>query len=146
VGDVFSVPLADGDAVQAQVNGREADLLNSVTIALLDARGRAEKVGAAELQADRIFSKLFVTRDLLDSWRWRVVRRAPVAVPQSEQPHETLRSRRFIGAKGIGSGIVEDCVNSYYGLAPWSPHKDPGYFDELLVDPPVKPMNRLICE
>jgi hypothetical protein len=39
---------------------------------------------------------------------------------------------------------VRRFVNAFHGLAPWNPCKDPAYFDKLLVDPSMKPVNRLV--
>ena len=57
----------------------------------------------------------------------------------SAHPCEPLRASGFIGATITGSGIVDDFVNAFHGLAPWDDWHDPRYLDTLLLDPSKKP-------
>jgi hypothetical protein len=146
VGDVFYIPLSDKDVVLGQIVGREADLLNSVTVALFDVKCKPEEVAAALpfISASRAFSVLFTTRDLLDMGEWPLHGTEPVSIPKAQLPYEHLRQDRFIGAKVIGSGIVNEFVNAFYGLTSWDDWKDPNYLDGLLLSPAKKPQARLM--
>lgn len=73
IGSVFLLPLEDGDSCIGQVIGREAHVLNSAVIALFDFKGAWAHGNIPSLGLDGLFSALFVTRDLLDSGRWKVV-------------------------------------------------------------------------
>ena len=141
-GDVFLVPLQDGTNALAQIVGREAQVLNSVTCAFFESR-LAE--GVTPIEADsalgRLISILFCTRDLLDSGRWKVVGNRSVELKKKDMPYENCRSKGWVGAEVEGSGIVEDFLNAFHGLQPWDAYKDPNYFDKLLLSPKKKPHN-----
>ncbi len=144
VGDAFLVPTRDGQAVLAQVVGQEAEVLNSVTSAFFDQRIPSASEWTGILPVQKLFSVLFVTRDLLDSGVWRVVGRQPIRVPRDVFPYEQLRQAGFVGSKVIGSGIVAEFLNAFYRLVPWDDWKDPHYLDSLLISPDKKPSNLLL--
>lgn len=144
VGDVFEVPTADGGRVIGQIVGQEPSVLNSASVAFFE--GALEATAdvttlAGIVQTSRAFSVMFVTRDRLDQGDWRVLGTLPVSLPRSMLPFETLRGSQFVGARIIGSGIVEQFLNAYRGIGPWDAMKDPEYFDKLLVDAGGKPKN-----
>jgi hypothetical protein len=145
VGDVFVVPLSDGAHGVGQIVGREAEVLNSVSVALFDTPVH-EPEGAADLHLakESVFAVLFATRDLLDRGRWKVVARRPVEIPREWLPFERLRATGWIGAKVIGSGIVEEFLHAYFGLVPWDDWADPKYLDSLLLTPAKKPPTRVL--
>jgi hypothetical protein len=146
VGDVFHIPLSDNDVVLAQLVGREAEALNSITVALFDVRCKPTEIAAAVafIDAGRAFSVLFTTRDLLDMGVWPVHGPKPISITNALMPYEHLRQSGWVGARVIGSGIVMDFVNAFYGLAPWDKYRDPGYFDGLLLTSAKKPESRLV--
>lgn len=141
IGDLFLVPTLDGKLALGQVVGQEQWVLNSVSVVLF-ARRVDSPQGVAFDQCtgvDDAIAILFVTRDSLDRGEWPVVGPHPITIPHTHLPYEHLRSRRFVGAKVIGTGIVKDFLNAYFGLAPWNMMKDPNYFDGLLLAPDRKP-------
>lgn len=146
IGDVFSIPLDDGEVVAGQVIGQEPQALNSATIAVFDAKSGATAVDPEALDSEGIFAKLFVTRDLLDSGVWHVVGHRSPLVPEGSRPYEDLRGRGFIGARIHGSANVTAFVNAFYGLRPWDAWHDPNYLDQFLVSMAKKPVGRLIYE
>lgn len=139
IGDVFLIPIGDGTHVTAQIIGREPSVLNSASIALFDAHVAPNDPPNAVPDNECVFATLFVTRDLLDRGVWPVAGNHPVRVPLTCLPYEDRRSTGFIGAKVIGSGIVQHFVAAYYGVEPWDQYKDPHYFDKLLLAPDKKP-------
>jgi len=145
IGDLFAIPRKDGRYIAGQVIGREPEVLNSVSVALFDeVRDQPEQVASVSLSEDRLFSSLFATRDLLDSGYWKVVHNRPVSVPTRLFPFERTRASGFVGAKVIGSAIVNEFVNAYFALVPWDDWKDPTYLDKLLVSPAKKPVRLLL--
>lgn len=146
IGDVFLIEREDGRFVVGQIVGREARVLNSVTVALFDqVIGSKENAGnLQDLDVEKAFSIVFSTRESLDRWLWEIVGHREVAIQKSDMPHEELRSSRFVGAKVYGAGIIRKFVNAYYGLHPWDTYKDPDYFERLLFSPDEKPVDRLI--
>lgn len=141
-GDIFTVETSDGMHVVGQIVGREPEVLNSVSVAFFDVRlTQPDEAKEIELDPAKIFSIVFSTRDLLDSGSWKVVGNRQVAIETSQLPHEELRSSGFVGAKVIGSGILVEFLNAYYGLTAWDDWKEPDYLDRLLTSPSKKPKN-----
>lgn len=140
IGDVFTVPLLDGRYGVGQVVGREADVLNSVSVAFFD-RTCDDPTEALSIDRteDRVFSVVFATREQLDRGSWKVVGNEPVAIPTRLLPHEDKRSSRFVGAAVFGTKILDEFLNAYFGLTWWDDWKDPNYLDALLVSPTKKP-------
>lgn len=138
LGDVFLIPVSDGTLAVAQIIGREPSVLNSVSIALFDRRIDASG-DPGPLEYEHVYATLFVTRDLLDRGNWAVVGSHDVTVPQSAFPYEDRRSGGFVGAKVIGSGIVQHFVGAFFGAEAWDQYEDPEYFDKLLLAPSKKP-------
>ena len=141
VGDIFLVELIDGKFVLGQIVGREAFVLNSVSCAFFDFRvsGAIDVDSARILPTNKIFSVLFVTRDLLDSGKWKIVGSCPVSVSKELLPYEDLREKHFVGASVRGAGIVKKFLDAFYGLRPWDDWHDPNYLDKLLLSPSKKP-------
>lgn len=144
IGSVFLLPLEDGDSCVGQVIGREAHVLNSVVIAVFDFKGAWAGGDIPPLGLDALFSAVFVTRDLLDSGRWKVVDLRDTAGVVDAAPYESLRRSGFIGARIRGSGIVEEFANAFYGLAPWDDWYLPDYLDAFLFSADKKPTDRLV--
>ena len=143
-GSVFLLPLADGSSCVGQVLSREPDALNSVEIALFDIQATWEDpVDLPELDGDRVFSRLLVTKDLLNSGRWKVVASREVPAALFDGSIDALRSRGFVGAKILGSGIVEEFANAFYGLMPWDDWYIPNFLDDFLISIDKKPVGRL---
>lgn len=143
-GDVFLIPVSDGTHAVAQIIGREASVLNSVSIALFACRMSESAAPSAPLECDEVYSTLFVTRDLLDRGVWPIVDHQPVSLPSKAFPYEDCRSKGYIGARVIGSGIVQHFVRAFFGVEPWNQYKDPEYFDNLLLSPGKKPERVLL--
>ncbi len=141
VGDVFVIKTLNNQYVAAQIIGREAEVLNSVTIAIFDERfDSANDAMQAELDTSHVISVIFSTRDSLDRGIWQVVGNHPVMIPKNLFPYEHLRGEaEWVGAIVHGSGIINEFVNAYYGLLPWDDWTDPSYLDKLLVTPDKKP-------
>lgn len=140
IGDVFLIENADGQYSAGQIVGREADVLNSVTVALFRKRfSRPEDAQTAELSEDDAVSVVFTTRDLLDSGHWIVVGNHPIAISPRLRPYEELRATGFVGAKVYGSGILVKFANAFFGLTPWDGFHDPRYLDRLLLSADLKP-------
>lgn len=148
IGDLFCIPTTDAKLALGQIIGQEPGVLNSVTIALFDERYEAlpEVRKGHHASSKSLYSVLFTTRDLLDSGHWPVAGKAEIEISKDLYPYEHLRGEGFVGAKVIGSGIVNKFVNAYYGLTPWDDWKDPYYLDQLLLSPQKKPVERLLLK
>jgi hypothetical protein len=141
IGNLFAVPLADGSYSLGQVVGREAQVLNSITCAFFQTRvpehALPSVLGVPPISD--LISVQFITKDNLTGRLWKVLGNYPVTLDAKYFPHEDTRARRWVGAKMIGSGIISNFLNAYFGLEAWDQMKDPNYFDKLLIDPKAKP-------
>jgi hypothetical protein len=147
VGDVFVIGLRDGTHAIGQIVGREAEVLNSVSVALFNQRvDRPEKAIDGDRSESHAFSILFATRDLLDSGVWQIVGTRPVEIAPSRFPFESTRPAGFVGARVIGSKIVGELASAFFGLVPWDDWHDPHYLDKLLVSPDRIPPNRILIK
>lgn len=143
-GSVFLIPLKDGTDCVGQVIDREKSVLNSVAIAIFDLRGGwSSGQEIPPFCAEDVFSTILATKDLLDSGRWAVLDRETIKISDDMKPYEDLRSDGFIGARVYGSGVVEEFVNAFYGLAPWDDWYVPDFLDGMLISPDKKPIKRL---
>src|SRR5262245_6301236 len=142
VGDVFAIGAQDGSFCAGQIIGHEAALLNSATIALFEHRSNSpSELLQRELTIERAFSLMFVTRDQLDAGAWQVVGDRPVSIDRSWFPYEATRAHGWIGARVIGTKIVQEFVDAYFGLVPWDDWQDPEYLDKLLLPSRSRPAN-----
>jgi len=141
-GDCFIVPLADGSGLLGQVLQAEPGAMNSVSCAFYDQSVDGSALpGVVSPNPESLISVLFVTRELIDSGRWRIIGSCPICVPRSLYPYESLRVKSFVGAKIIGGGIVEKFANAIRGLRAWDDWHNPHYLDGLLISPQKKPAN-----
>jgi hypothetical protein len=143
---VFSISTSDGRFAIGQVVGQEPNLLRSVTAALFDERHNSIEEAREHAICDpsTLFAILFVTVNHLESGDWHIVGHRSVSVDARFNSHEHTRVQGFVGAKVVGSGIVNDFVEAFYGLAPWDDWNDPHYLDSLLISDAAKPVGRLV--
>lgn len=141
IGDWFKVPLSDGRAVIGRVVAQEREVLNSVTCAFYSVTidSGDEPGGIASCDDDRLVACLFTTRDLIGSGTWKVIGHTDQRFGECFLPFEEKRKQGWVGAKVIGSAIVENFLNAFFGLLPWNSMADPNYFDRLLLHPSKKP-------
>jgi immunity protein 26 of polymorphic toxin system len=140
-GDVFVVPLNDGTYSLGQILAYEREALNSVACAFYNIRivdGPTLEI-PAPLPQDRVISILLTTRDLLNRAVWPVIADRAIPTMVAVRPYEQYRVKKWVGARIIGSGIVDKFLNAYFGLAPWDAMQDPNYFDSLLLHASLKP-------
>lgn len=144
VGDAFLVPLDDATGCLGQIVEIEREVLNSVTAAFFGLRlpSPPSETELADLVASAPIACLFVTRDLFNAGLWARVGRAPVRLEDSLLPHRDARRRAWVGARVIGSGIVEKFLNAYFGLREWDEMNDPKYYSKLLLPGVVGPARR----
>lgn len=141
VGNIFAIPLGDGTFGVGHVVGREAEVLNSVTVALYRTRlAGGELSGRTSVPPlDDLLAVQFTTKDLLTRRIWKVLANVPVDLPGNLFPYEDTRANGWVGAKMIGSGILVRFLRSYHGLDCWDQMHDPDYFDKLLVTKECRP-------
>jgi hypothetical protein len=134
-GDMFAVRLPDGSAGFGQVLSRESGVMNSVGCAFFPER--SAQLALPALSAP--IAVLLVTRDALNKRIWPVLGRWEVTVPTASRPYEAFRSAGMVGARIIGSRIIEKFLAAYHGLAPWDDWHDPAYLDTLLLPGVARP-------
>ena len=142
VGDCFTLTLCDGSFSVGQVIGYEPEAMNSAICAFYAQRFPNRNVAHCNgLTDDLLVAVLFVTRDLIDSGDWAVGgHEAPIDAYRYFDLID-LKANGFVGLKIIGSGIVIDLMNAYFGLQPWDDFHNRSYLDGLLVSPDRRPAN-----
>jgi hypothetical protein len=144
-GDYFMVPLNDGTFGLGQVVSLEPGALNSLVATFYDARFSSQDIDPSILHKEStLLAALFVTRDLLDSGRWKVFGNAAPPDVQKYLNIQALRKSGYIDARIIGSGIVQQFLNACHCLEPWNQFHKPDYLDHLLISPDRKPANLLM--
>jgi len=135
VGDIFSVLLADSTKCIGQVLETDPILMNSITCAFFEIRINEEilDLDRFTLTKESAFSCQFVTRDLFNQGNWKRLGNRSALIPENMYPYRETKKHGWVGAKVIGSGIIEKFLNAYYGLGDWREMKDPQYYDKLLV-------------
>lgn len=141
-GDVFTVQLLDSTYSVGQVLKISRLALNSVFCAFFSMRLKeGQKPEYSEIVSSNIISILFVTRDLLDSKKWKVVANFPSVEVPSKINYEELEQNKFVGAKIIGSANVVKFLSAFHSIFPWNAFFKDNYFDNLLISPEKKPEN-----
>ena len=141
-GDLFKVPLDDGECCLGQVLGQMGGFKNIVNCAFFDIR--LKDGDPPYFVLDKLIAVISTTRDLLDEGYWSIIGHQPMAVKKSGWPNEQFSNSGYIGAKTYGSGIVNHFLSAYYGLYPWNGYKDSNYFLKLLVSPSKKPPDSVL--
>jgi hypothetical protein len=147
-GDVFAVPLPSGDGVGVgQLISEEPGALNSVLCAIFDdLLGGEAQVEAFRPSRAHLLSVQLMTRDLLDSGKWKVCAHAtPLDVSQLF-PINDLRSKGYVGADVIGSRRIWELVAAYHGKSPWADFFDPLYLDGLLIPGRSRPAGAVLTK
>jgi hypothetical protein len=129
VGDVFAIPLPDGDQAIGQVVACVEEL-GSVGCALFAFKQRP---GAALPVLSQPVAVLLVTQELLQRGVWPVLEHRSSRVPPKYFGWEVFRNALWVGAKIHGAGIVREFMEAYHGFSPWDAMADPRYFNNLLV-------------
>lgn len=147
IGDVIAIPLSNEQYALGQIVGQEPDIMKSVTIALFDhlINTVADVEAKSLCKPNEIYSILFVTLNHIENGKWNVLGSGSnIEIETNKMPFESARGTGFIGAKVVGSGIVNDFVEAFFGLQAWDDWKDPEYLDSLMIRTDLKPVDRLI--
>lgn len=137
-GDLFIIEIG----AQYQALGQVLELvpmaLNSVGVAvwLPRSKGATETVDAGETP----LAVLLTTPDSLRQGIWQIRRRMKPMVPVNMRPYETFRSSKWVGAKIVGSGIVQELLAACVGLKPWDDWANSRYLDGLLYPGQGRPI------
>lgn len=130
VGDVFWVPLEDGSFSIGQIVEVKPEVLNSITCAFYDLRSNVPNTDPVIL--NDLVSVQFVTPDLFKSGKWRKQCNMPVNLSPKLLPYRSTESDGWVGAKVIGSGIINMFLSAFYGLRDWREMYDPNFYQSLL--------------
>lgn len=125
------MPLEDGSFAMGQIVEIQKEVLNSITCAFFDLRTNTQS--DIKLEKHKPISVQFVTKDLFNSGNWERIENSKVTVSNKLLPYRETKKKGWVGAKVIGSGIIEMFLNAFYGLRPWDEMKDPEYYKKLLL-------------
>ena len=142
VGDVFAIPLPDGDQAIGQVVAKIDDLA-SVGCVLFSVKHHPNSPLPKLAQP---ISVLLVTPELLQRRVWPVIEHRAVNVPPEYFGWEAFRRALWVGAKIRGAGIIRQFMEAYHGFGPWDAMADPDYFSNLLVKGATRPPNAYVSK
>ena len=74
-----------------------------------------------------------VTTELFRSRAWKVQGSAQIHVPESSRRYEQFRSKKWVGAKIVGAGVIRVALRAFHGLEYWDGYHDPEY----IANPPI---------
>jgi hypothetical protein len=134
-GDIFEISLENAEKSFGQVLSLESEALNSVGLALW----QSSTLSHSEMIAKTPVAVLLVTPDLLKNGVWRIIDNGAPVVTVSQRPYEGFRSKGWVGAKVVGSGIVVEFIRACAGLRSWNKWANPSYLDELLFTNVARP-------
>ena len=139
-GDIFEIPLENGEAAIGQALSLEPQALNSIGCAFWEPSNspNPEQIDHPPISA------LLITPELLKRGIWKIISNRPPTLPTSLRPYEQFRARHWIGATIAGSGIITKFMQSCAGLRPWNKQADPNHLDELLLPGVARPQRAAI--
>ncbi len=133
-GDVFLIPLADGTFSIGQVIRAKTGVMGSTICALFNLRGDRPRIDAGLLDPALIVAVQFVTSESLKKGQWPIARNESVTFEVNDYLRVAeLEAKAWVGARVIGSAIIDSLMNAWFGLRPWDDWHDPGYLDKLLA-------------
>lgn len=138
-GDYFGIPLGNGEFVIGQILG-QYELVCGIPCLISNKKFTGSSV---KLEENDIISALFVTELLLKRY-FPIIQAGEVNkdILLKYFPNiENLIQGNTTGMVTHQTGVVEEFVKAYFGLAPWDDWYDPEYFDKLLVSSNKKPAN-----
>ena len=135
IGDVFAIPLPDGDQALGQVVAWVEDL-GAVGCALFDHTHRPSHPVPPLGQPSSV---VLSTPDLLQRRYWPILGNRPVMVSADHLTWEGFRDVHWVGVSIQGSGIIRQFMEAYHGFSPWDAMADPDYFTELLIKRKMPP-------
>jgi hypothetical protein len=144
-GDIFLVPLKNGEQVIGQV--LDMQMINVVRCAFFAEKYTSDDIISLNVGSNKnLISLVAITKEQLEFGVWKVIGNKNVGIPLDQYPNEQFRSNGWIGAKIYDAAILEDFLNAFYRLMPWDDWADPYYLDKLLVDKSKKPDNLLLVK
>lgn len=139
-GKIFSIPLKNGTFVFGQEIERIEEL-DTALCAFYSINTKNEEKNSFDglLINDNLISVQIVTPDLIDKNKWKTLSTETIKLPNNAYPLEKYKKSGWVGARVIGSAIIVDFLNAFFGLEAWDSMTDPEYFDNLLINKKVKP-------
>jgi hypothetical protein len=95
----------------------------------------------AELKKSNIIAIIFVTPESLKGGSWPVFANAEPTGVDLRRDLSQLIENNYIGCTIIGSGIVDEFMLAWHGLAIWNDWHNPSYLDGLLLPGVKRPEN-----
>jgi hypothetical protein len=134
-GDYFAIPLGDPSSPKVddpvgvgQILSIEQDAMASYGCAFWPS---IEQSAEHQISRPPVIVSL-VTTELLKSRKWKVQGNAPSHVPGDARRYEQFRSKKWVGAKIVGAGIIRVALRAFHGLEYWDGYYDPDYITKLL--------------
>lgn len=138
-GDVFLIPLTDGEFSIGQVIAFETRGIHCISCGLFNQLASIRAENSVIPDESQLFSTLLVSHVHILKGTWPVVNNLPVKIAKKYLPYEKELRKGGIGARIQSPGIVESFVDAFFCKKPWNMYARTNLFDELLLDPSKKP-------
>lgn len=124
-GDIFLIPLLDGNWGVGQVLGREK-CLNSVAVSLSTQVLKSIGDDIVPIKTDNCFSALLTLPQKLESGIWPIVERKRVKTPLLDYPFwKELRFKSGVGTSVTSEALVEKIINVFHHQLEWDFERKP---------------------
>ena len=140
-GDVFLIPLEGGDSFGVgMVIEKTPDALNSILCGFYDIKSTSkDELNVQEIASGKPISIQFITPDLIEDGYWEVVGNTTPIEANEYFDFDGMKANGYIGAEVEGSAIIRKFLSAYQGVYHWNCYYKDDYFDELLLNPDIKP-------
>jgi len=135
IGNIFAIPLGDGTFAIGQVLAHEQGMLGAISCAFYGLRYKAIPSLDALPMLDEtlLIASHFTGKDRLVGSHWTILGKLEPILSTDVYPYESQRVMGWAGAKMIGTAILEEFLQAYWGLAHWDNWGDPNYLDGVLL-------------
>jgi len=130
-GDVFKVPSSSGATYIGQVVD---DTKPDIGAAFCYFYGKD-----GDVSSTNIISASFVTPDLIERGAWEITGYQVVPDHPARRKLVDARENAFVGAVVVGSGLVAEYLDTFYGVIDEHHWPDPRYFRRFFLSYPDDP-------
>lgn len=142
-GRLFVIPLDGGGFGLCQSLSNLME--NVIDCAFFDTRYPQAPTDISDTNQLFTIAVLSTWKRSINKGEWKHVGEAAFAIDPERSPnYQIVRNANGVGLKTYDSGIINEFLSAYHGMAPWNIWKDPDYLDQLLFDGVRRPGTAII--
>jgi len=128
VGDVFLIPSSRYGCYVGQVAVDIASEIGALFCFIFDKKvSHEDECEYLDLKCSDIISANLITPELIKHGVWKVCRNMPVPMHPALHELEIARRHGFVGSRVVGSGLVAEYLDTFYGVIDVNRWPDPKY-------------------